>query len=82
MKVIVRQELFKHKQYVVSLILDRSIIDCIVYDKIKISLIHRIKSYIVIDSDERMWLPSDKKLFDQEIFKRDSSPPTLYFAVR
>jgi len=35
------------------------------------------------DNDERMWLPTDKKLFDQEIFKRDSSPPpTLFFAVR
>jgi hypothetical protein len=34
------------------------------------------------ENDERMWLPLDKKLFDQEIFKRDSSPPILYFAVR
>ncbi|CAF3334463.1 unnamed protein product [Rotaria sp. Silwood1] len=34
------------------------------------------------ENDERMWLPSDKKLFDQEVFKRDSSPPVLYFAVR
>ncbi|CAF3594973.1 unnamed protein product [Adineta steineri] len=34
------------------------------------------------ENDERMWLPSDKKLFDQELFKRDSSPPILYFAVR
>lgn len=33
-------------------------------------------------SDERMWLPSDKKLLDQEIFKRDSSTPILNFAVR
>lgn len=33
-------------------------------------------------SDERMWLPTDKKLLDQEIFKRDSSSPTLFFAVR
>lgn len=37
---------------------------------------------IYILSEERMWLPTDKKLFDQEIFKRDSSPPMLYFAVR
>lgn len=29
-----------------------------------------------------MWLPTDKKLFDQEVFKRDSSAPILYFAVR
>ncbi|CAF3275197.1 unnamed protein product [Rotaria socialis] len=34
------------------------------------------------ENDERMWLPSDKKMLDQEIFKRDSSPPVLYFAVR
>ncbi len=35
-----------------------------------------------MSSDERLWLPLDKKLFDQEVFKRDSSPPILYFAVR
>lgn len=34
------------------------------------------------ENDERMWLPNDKKLFDQEIFKRDSSTPLLYFSVR
>ncbi|CAF0775213.1 unnamed protein product [Adineta ricciae] len=34
------------------------------------------------ENDERMWLPADKKLLDQEIFKRDSSTPTFYFAVR
>ncbi|UJR25952.1 hypothetical protein I4U23_007300 [Adineta vaga] len=34
------------------------------------------------ENDERMWLPSDKKLLDQEVFKRDTSSPTLYFAVR
>lgn len=44
----------------------------------------RTRNFFVIDysSDERMWLPSDKKLFDQEIFKRDSSIPLLYFSVR
>ncbi|CAF3502946.1 unnamed protein product [Rotaria sordida] len=34
------------------------------------------------ENDERMWLPSDKKLFDQEVFKRDSPSPIIYFAVR
>ncbi len=46
------------------------------------SLQNVIICFFFISSDERMWLPLDKKLFDQEIFKRDSSPPILYFAVR
>ena len=38
--------------------------------------------FILILSDERMWLPSEKKLIDQEVFRRDTSTPVLYFAVR